>query len=304
MSTPFESPPTGGRPSPAETLAHQLLAALAQHRIATTSQLHELLRPHARLQTLSAPLNKLRHEGLVDAAVLPASNRSRLWFLTREGARLTRDFPALRGRPPYPITTATAASLKTPHTLTVLRTHLAFVTDARQRGDEHGPWDWTPEVSHPLGDGERLIADALMHYTLTTDHQRTQLRAFIEVDRATMSSERLATKLIEYARLWTYEPQIVGRPRTRQPAAPGPIWLRWYPVFPRVLVVLTGASRTVLGNRISDLQAMATEHPLVAALARQVPMGAAILDDLENPGPTGDVWKPLTGGKARPWTEL
>lgn len=143
-----------------------------------------------------------------------------------------------------------------------------------------------------------------MHYTLTTDHQRTQLRAFIEVDRATMSSERLATKLIEYARLWTYEPQIVGRPRTRQPAAPGPIWLRWYPVFPRVLVVLTGASRTVLGNRISDLQAMATEHPLVAALARQVPMGAAILDDLENPGPTGDVWKPLTGGKARPWTEL
>ncbi|WP_373979671.1 hypothetical protein [Streptomyces sp. TLI_146] len=118
-----------------------------------------------------------------------------------------------------------------------------------------------------------------------------------------MSSERLASKLIGYARLWTYEPQVIGRPRTRQPT-PGPIWLRWYPVFPRILVVLTGATRTVLGNRISDLQAMTTEHPLVATLARQVPMGAAILDDLENPGPTSNVWTPLTGGNPRPWTAL
>ncbi|MET8411871.1 replication-relaxation family protein [Streptomyces sp. NPDC005195] len=304
MTTTFETVSSGRTPSPVEPLPHQLLAVLGQHRMATTNQLHDLLRPHAARQTVSTPLNKLRRDGLVDYTVLPQSNRSRAWYLTGEGARLVRDFPALRGRPPYPITSATAASLKTPHTLTVVRSHLTFVADARRRGDEHGHLDWTPEVSHPLSDGEKIITDALMHYTLIGEDQRTKLRAFVEVDRTTMSSERLASKLIEYARLWSYEPQPVGRQRSRQPAVPGAIWLRWYPLFPRVLFVLTGASRYVLNNRISDLQAMVTQHPLVGTLARQVPLGAAVLDDLELQGPTGDVWVPLAGGGPRPWTEL
>ncbi|MFF7987111.1 replication-relaxation family protein [Streptomyces sp. NPDC007901] len=304
MTTALENAPSSQTPSPAEPLPHQLLAVLGQHRMATTHQLHELLRPGAARQTVSAPLNKLRGDGLVDYTVLPASNRSRAWYLTSEGARLIRDFPALRGRPAYPISSATAASLKTPHTLTVLRAHLAFVTDARRRGDEHGHLDWTPEISHPLSDGERIITDAVMHYTLIEGDERTKLRAFVEVDRATMGSERLASKLIEYARLWSYEPQPVGRPRSRQPAAPGPVWLRWYPVFPRVLFVLTGSSQYVLGNRISDLQAMVAEHPLVGTLSRRVPMGAAVLEDLEDRGPTGDVWVPLAGGTPRPWTSL
>lgn len=253
MTTAIETVSPRRTPSPIEPLPHQLLAALSQHRMATTQQLHDLLRPGTARQTLSAPLNRLRREGLVDYTVLPQSNRSRAWYLTSEGTRLTRDFPALCGRPPYPLTSATAASLKTPHTLTVFRTHLAFVADARRRGDEHGHLDWTPEVSHPLSEGEKIITDVVMHYTLIGDDQRTKLRAFVEVDRATMGSERLAAKLIEYARLWAYELQPVGRPRSRQPAAPGAVWLRWYSVFPRALFVLTGASRYVLRNRISDL---------------------------------------------------
>ncbi|GHE34369.1 replication-relaxation family protein [Streptomyces capitiformicae] len=304
MTTTFEAVPSGRTPSPIEPLPHQLLAVLGQHRMASTGQIHDLLRPGTARQTVSTPLNKLRREGLVDYTVLPQSNRSRAWYLTGEGARLVRDFPALRGRPPYPITSATAASLKTPHTLTVVRTHLAFVADARRRGDEHGHLDWTPEVSHPLSDGEKIITDAVMYYTLIGEDQRTKLRAFVEVDRTTMSSERLALKLIEYARLWAYEPQPVGRSRARQSVVPGAVWLRWYPVFPRVLFVLTGASRYVLGNRINDLQAMVAQHPLVGTLARQVPLGAAVLDDLELKGPTGDVWVPLAGGEPRPWTEL
>jgi hypothetical protein len=290
----------GFTPSPTEPLKHQLLATLAQHRMASTSQLHVLLRPDRSRQSVSERLNDLLGERLVDFVVLPQSNRTRVWYLTPKGARLTRDWPALRGRPPYPITSATAASLKTPHTLTVLRTHLAFVADARRRGDEHGHLDWTPEVFHAIGDGERVVADAVMHYTLIEGQQRRKLRAFVEVDRATMSSERLAAKLIEYARLWTHEPQPVGRRRQ----AGGPGWLRWYPVFPRVLFVLTGAARQTVDNRISDLKAMAAHHPLVADLAREVPLGAVVLEDLDNHGPTADVWLPLTGDKPRPWTAL
>ncbi|MEU6511009.1 replication-relaxation family protein [Streptomyces sp. NPDC046942] len=290
----------GFTPSPTEPLKHQLLATLAQHRMASTHQLHVLLRPDRSRQSVSERLNELLGERLIDFVVLPQSNRTRVWYLTPKGARLSRDWPALRGRPPYPITSATAASLKTPHTLTVLRTHLAFVADARRRGDEHGPLDWTPEVFHAIGDGERVVADAVLHYTLIDGQQRRKLRAFIEVDRATMSSERLAAKLIEYARLWAYEPQPISR--RRQTAGPG--WLRWYPVFPRVLFVLTAASRQTLHNRISDLKAMAAHHPLVADLAREVPLGAVVLEDLDEHGPTSDIWTPLTDGEPRPWTEL
>ncbi|MFF0794715.1 replication-relaxation family protein [Streptomyces spiralis] len=296
--------PPGRTPSPLEPLPHQLITALAQHRMATTSQLHQLLRPHATRQTVSAPLNQLRRKGLVDYTVLPTSHRARAWYLTGQGARLTRDFPALRGRPAYPITSATAASLKTPHTLTVVRAHLAFVTDARHLGDEHGYLDWTPEIAHPTGDGHHLIPDALMHYTRTEGPHRIKLRAFVEVDRATMGSERLASKLIEYARLWSYTPQPTRRPRPTQHTPTGSAWLRWYPLFPRILFVLTGAARRTLEHRINDLQAMTAQHPHVAALARAVPTGAAILEDCEEHGPSAEIWTPLTGGDPCPWHTL
>ncbi|MFG2950513.1 replication-relaxation family protein [Streptomyces adustus] len=291
--------PVPGAPDP---LSHQLLTTLAQHRIATLHQLHQLLRPHATRQAMSQPLNRLHRAGLADYTLLPRSGRTRAWYLTRDGARLARSQPGPRGHLSYPVTSATAASFKTPHTLTVLRAHVAFVCDARQRGDEHGPLDWTPETSHALGDGERITADALIHYTLASTQQRIKLRAFVEVDRATMGSERLAAKLIDYARLFTHQPQPPGRPR--QTAAPGPAWLRWYPVFPRILFILTGAARPTLEHRISDLQAMTAQHPHVAALARQVPTGAAILEDLEHHGPGSTVWTPLTGGEPRSWTDL
>ncbi|MFG2463284.1 replication-relaxation family protein [Streptomyces sp. NPDC048523] len=290
-------------PSPAEPLRLQVLTALALHRMATTGQLRQMLRPDSSRQLFSRVLNKLRSTGFVDLTPLRQTDRSRThaWYLTSEGARLTRDLPVLRGRPPYPITSTTAASLKTTHTLTVVRSHLPFAADARRLGHEHGPWDWTPEVAHPIGEGEQLVADAVMHYTVADGEHRRKMRAFIEVDRSTMSSERLAVKLIAYARFFHYEAQPVGR---RKPASIASAWLRWYPVFPRVLFVLTGSPRPRLEARISDLQAMVAQHPLVAALAREVPLGAAVLEDIEEHGPSGSVWVPLTGGEPRPWTAL
>ncbi|MEV6796407.1 replication-relaxation family protein [Streptomyces sp. NPDC051320] len=289
-------------PHGAEPLPYQVMTVLAQHRMATTAQMHTLLRPLASRQAILEPLNKLRGQGFVDRVTLPASGRSLAWYLTPEGARLTRDWPALRGRPPYPITSTTAASLRTPHTLAAVRAHVAFVRQARLRGDEHTHLDWTPEVAHSLGDGERVIADAVLHYTvLSADGHRTKLRAFVEIDRATTSSERLATKLIDYARLHIYTPVPPGRRPARTPA---PSWQRWYPLFPRVLFVLTGASARTVAHRVADLQAMTAEHPAVAALARAVPLAAAVLEDLEEHGTSAAVWQPLAGGERTSWTEL
>ncbi|WP_149551437.1 hypothetical protein [Streptomyces marokkonensis] len=56
------------------------------------------------------------------------------------------------------------------------------------------------------------------------------------------------------------------------------------------LTVLTGASPTRLEGRISAPQAMTVQHPLVTALAREVPLGTAVSSEgLEQHGPAQNV---------------
>ncbi|MFD5574906.1 hypothetical protein [Streptomyces cadmiisoli] len=118
------------------------------------------------------------------------------------------------------------------------------------------------------------------------------LRAFVEVDRATMGPERLAAKITAYARLHTYTPVPVAWPR---PAfQQGPVaedWRRRYPVFPRLLFVLDGTGPAGIDNRITALHA-AVQQPALAGLVRDVPVLAAPLVDLLRDGPAAAVWRP------------
>jgi hypothetical protein len=303
----MEDAGTDPQPSTEDTAGHRAMALLAQHRLATTPQLHQMLTPGSARQITSRTLNALREDDLISYTVLPNSSRLRAWFLTARGARVAAGWPELRGRSVQPPGSATEASLRAAHTLTVLRAHLAFVGDARARGDEYGPLDWVPEVAHRLpdtGGEDRLIADAVLHYTATKP-RRLQYRAFVEVDRATMSSERLARKLISYARFHDYTPQPAGRRGTVADQDAMLAWQRFYPRFPRVLFILTGGSVTGLMRRIEDLRAMVTGHPLVTQLAGQVRLGAAVLEHLEQHGPSGPVWTPLFGpADRRSWMDL
>lgn len=82
-------------------LSHQPLTVFApaphgHHQSAPNSPA-----PGAARQAASQPLNLLRCHGLIGYVVLPRSKRTRAWYLTSEGTRLTRDFPALLGCPPY-----------------------------------------------------------------------------------------------------------------------------------------------------------------------------------------------------------
>ncbi|WP_306432477.1 replication-relaxation family protein [Streptomyces sp. A1136] len=103
------------------------------------------------------------------------------------------------------------------------------------------------ERLHVTGGEDRLIADAVLHYTATRP-RRLQYRAFVEIDRATMSSERLARKLITYARFHDYTPQPIGRRGTVADQAAMLAWQRTYPRFPRILFILTGAPHYLLGG--------------------------------------------------------
>ncbi|MGV9351842.1 replication-relaxation family protein [Streptomyces spiralis] len=193
------------------------LAVLAQYRMATTEQMHLILNPKVRIEQTRRRLAKLRAEGLVDRITLPQRGRLRVWFPTAYGVQVAGEFPELRGhRPSRTVSDRTAVRLRAGHALTVTETGLAFLQDARRRGEECRPLDWIPEVYHPVGSGEAVIPDALMFYRCGREGgEGSMLRAFVEVDRATMGPERLAAKLNAYARLYHYVPTAAPGRRQR-----------------------------------------------------------------------------------------
>ncbi|GHB79810.1 hypothetical protein GCM10010377_82310 [Streptomyces viridiviolaceus] len=184
----------------------------------------------------------------------------------------------------------TAARLRVGHALTVTETGLAFVQDARRRGDLCQPLDWIPEVHHPLGSGEAVIPDALLYYRCADEG--VMLRAFVEVDRATMGPERLAAKIHAYARLHQYMPAPGARhrPAGQEPARED--WRRRYPLFPRLLFVLDATGPAGAETRISALGAAARDVALAGYL-REVPVLAAPMTDLLQHGPAAPVWRPV-----------
>ncbi|MER5870504.1 replication-relaxation family protein [Streptomyces sp. NPDC002044] len=297
---------TVAQPDTADTHAHRALALIAQHRLLTSPQLHQLVMPGALPNKIHKILRPLREDGLIAHTAL-GGRGYHAYFLTPAGTQAVGDWPELRGRHISTIPSPAAAALRAAHTLTGVRAHLTFLKDARARRDEYQALDWVPEVTHRLpdtGGEDRLVADAVFHYT-STGARRMHYRAFVEIDRATMSSERLARKLITYARFHDYTPQTPGRRGTVADQDTPLAWQRFYPRFPRILFILTGASRTTLANRIADLRRMTADHDLVTRFAARVPLGAAILEDLETQGPASPVWTPLAGApELRGWTQL
>ncbi|MFI1767348.1 replication-relaxation family protein [Streptomyces sp. NPDC020800] len=271
------------------------LAVLAQYRMATTEQMHLILSPDVRVEQTRRRLAKLREERLIDRITLPQAGRRRVWFPTAYGVQIACEFPELRGRrPARTVSDPTAVRLRVAHTLTVTETGLAFLQDARRRGDLCRPLDWIPEVHHPIGSGEAVIPDALMFYRRNgvNGDGGAMLRAFLEVDRATMGPERLAAKLGGYARLHHYVPAPIGRRAAVGQSVLQEEWRRHYPLFPRLLFVLDGTSPAGVDTRINALRA-ATTAPGVADLLRNVPVLAIPMTDLLHHGPAAPVWRPI-----------
>jgi hypothetical protein len=73
--------------------------------------------------------------------------------------------------------------------------------------DDFGPFAWRQEVSHPLsyGRGRRrraLISDAVFTYLRADGNGVAIEQRFLELDRATLSVDRLAAELVRYAELY------------------------------------------------------------------------------------------------------
>lgn len=275
------SAPRAASPEPLTPAAVAILAWVAQHRLLTTRQVRALRGPNASPRWTLALLSDLERHGAI--AHVRAAGRRKLWHLTEHGAGL-----ALAGglidRAPKVLSAAEASGALQAHTLDVNDTGLAFVEAARERGDECGPLAWRHEVAHPLTQGRgrrrrQLIADALLTYLLAADQQRLALEyRLVELDRATLTVDRLAAKLARYAELHRATDQ-----------AGQPTWRSWYPAFPAVIAVLAGADREALERRRRTVLALCRSDPKLAA-APEVEIAICLLCDLRAHGPFAPIF--------------
>ncbi|MEU6352149.1 replication-relaxation family protein [Streptomyces sp. NPDC047072] len=322
-----EAPAVPTRTRSFHTIARRALELLYQHRVLSTQQMHVLLTsPEQRARRpdyLRRHLGELHKAGLVSrvraqgGGAGPGRVRTRpfLWFLTESGAEAVEEAGELPIRP-YRVTPESVAGSRQAHTLALNDVGIAFFEYAERLGHECGPLDWTPEVANRIRDGQRrfeddhVISDAVLNYVHVERGRRTMLSFFVELDRATMTTARLAAKLQAYGRLYEYVPQGSDRAR-RQPNATRPAWMYNYPVFPRVLVVLDAAPPREgepdrrparLAARTEDLYARTAADVRLSRLKEDIAIGVTTLQQLQQHGPCAPIFTPLLRGtpSARP----
>jgi len=268
-----------GSPLPAKALA--ILASLAAHRVLSTPQVQAIHSPSTDPRWVQKLLVRLRAAGLAD--YVPSQGRGRLWFATERGARLAREAGALEGEPPPGAEIATGPLAA--HTLALNEAAICFLRAAAERGEDFGPLAWRHEVFHPISRqrGKRrrsLVADAVFTYLRDDGEEIAIEQRFLELDRATLSVDRLATELARYGELY----------RAKEAKAREPLWRSRYPVFPRVHCVLTGAPRRALARRRSTTSVLLAADPLLSRTP-EVAISICLLDDLRRDGPFAPVFR-------------
>jgi hypothetical protein len=265
---------------PLTPAAVEILASVAQHRLLTTRQVRELRGSEASARWTLELLCELERRGALSHVM--ARGRRKLWHLTERGAELALASGLLE-RPPKLLGAAEATGALQEHTLAVNDAAICFLRAARERpGDDFGPLSWRHEVAHPLtrsrGRRRQLISDALLTY-LVADGERLALEyRLLELDRASLSVDRLARKLARYAEL--------ARARDEQGR---PAWRAWYPALPAVIAVLAGAEREALERRRRTVLALCRSEPELAA-APELELSICLLCELEREGPFAPIF--------------
>lgn len=290
MATETSAPLASGLPE----ATIEILASLAQHRVLTTEQVREIHLPNNHARWAQQVLGRLHRAGLV-AFTRPPHSGQRLWFATEEGVRLAQSSHALEGKP-RPLQGAEVAGQLQAHTLAVNEVGIAFLRAARERGDECGPLSWRHEIAHPLsrGRGRRrrtLFADAVLTYLREEDGRLVALeQRFLELDRATLTVDRLVAELARYAELH----------RAKGPGGEA-MWKERYPRFPKVHCILAGAPRPALERRRNSTLALLSSHPQPAG-ARGPRISICLLEDLRARGPFAPIFRELRDpGRAVDW---
>ena len=259
----------------------EVLQSLAQHRLLTTTQLQAIHTPGASARWAQRLLATLERAGL--AGSIRGEGALKLWHLTEAGAERLAASDATDHQRPKVLTAEQAAGQLWRHTLAVNDAGIAFLHAARERGDEFGALSWRHEVAHRIGPPARrrglVVADALVTYLSGDGEEQSLEYRFLELDRATLTVDRLVTKLAGYARLY----------RDRDERG-DPTWQRRYLAFPAVLVVLAGTRRDLLERRLETAAALCRADPELERVAEIAP-SFCLLDDLMEDGPFAPIFR-------------
>jgi hypothetical protein len=267
-----------------------VLASLGEHRILSAAQVRAIHFPDRGLRRAQQVLAYLVRAELV-AYVEARRAPRRLYFLTERGADLVLDAGEVERRPKI-LTPEQAAGPLRAHTIGVNEVGISFLREARERGEEFGPLSWRHEIAHPLNRGRgsarrMLIADAVLSYVRSEDKHFVFEQRFVELDRATLSVERLVAELARYGRLY----------RARDKSSE-PLWRSHYPTFPPVICVLAGASRKTLLRRRSIALVLLDDNPELSRIYDGVTISLCLLDDLTERGPFAPIFR-VVGGTGR-----
>ncbi len=270
---------------PLSVKAVEILFSLAAHRVLSTPQVHAIHSGGAELRWVQKLLGRLRAGGLADF-VRSAHGRRRLWYATERGVGLARKAGALEGE--TPAGAALAGGPLAAHTLAVNEAAICFLRAAAQRGDDFGSLAWRHEVFHPISRGSRgrgrrsrsVVADAVFTYLRQDGEEIAIEQRFLEVDRATLSVDRLVAELARYAELY----------RAREAQASAPLWREHYPVFPPVICALAGASERSLSRRRSTACLLLASDPLFSSTP-EIGISICLLEDLRRDGPYAPIFR-------------
>jgi hypothetical protein len=281
-------------------VATEVLTSIYQHRLLSTTQVHLMHTPGNTRRWTEQVLAQLTSRGLT-AFVRPGRGGPRLYYLTLAGAQAVETITTRVETRRKLITPEQAAGPLWKHTLAVNDTGIAFLRTARERGDDFGPLGWRHEIAHQApsagrASGELLIADALLTYlALGPDHELTFHYRLLELDRATVPTDTLASKLARYADLYRHAPAGRGE------ASGKPAWQARYPIFPDIICVLAGQHRAALMRRARTVLALCQADPQLQSTP-QVRVSLALLEDLQAKGPFAPIWRqPKDPGQALDW---
>ena len=281
-------PPTEGLPR----ASIEIVASVAQHRALSLAQVRAIHLPDHGERWCQRVLRRITAAGLIGHAVGSRAPRH-LWYATETGIQIALEAGALAERPRLLGAEEATGPLQA-HTFAVNDAAIAFVRSARERGEEFGSLAWRHEVAYPLRPGARgrrartLIADAVLTYVRLTRTEVFLEQRFLELDRATLPVDAMASELARYGELY----RATGKDGT-------PVWRRRYPVFPGVICVLAGASREALGRRRDTALALLRAEPWLTR-SPGVSVRICLLEDLVAHGP----FAPIFHGLREPGREV
>lgn len=264
----------------------EILGSLCQHRVLSTPQIRVIHLPEYGERWSQRVMAGLAEDGLVDHVGLPGGIRRqprRLWFITELGVAAAREAGVIGGHVHLLSPEQVVGPLQA-HTLAVNDAGISFLAAARERGDEFGPMAWHHEVAHPLPGPRdargrrRVVSDAVLTYLRATTEEIVVEQRFLELDRSTLSVDRLAAALGRYASLY-----LATGPDGE------PLWKSRYPWFPPVLCVLAGASRPALERRRDAVCALLAAGPALER-AEGVSIRICLADDLRAEGPFAPIF--------------